>query len=375
MKHALRLAALAAVGMLPLVSFATRSQAQTTAAAQAYELSHSVATNIAGVTGFRAPPAGFDALHATDEQLAAFGLPPRPDPHADATAYAKWAKAMRVPVRRVTGSLRDMHMSSTNGHRAGAFAAGPAGTPSTVSYYNWSGVANTVPGLSAWNPNKSFYYIVSEFNVPAAQQPFGACDGGWDYEVSWNGIDGFNNGDVLQGGSLSGAYCNGGSTSTSYCAWVEWYPSYPILCEYGINPGDDMYVETWNTSSTNGYVYIEDETLSVGSTYNLQPTQPPYLVGNSAEYIVERPCCNNGHDDPLANYVLDFWAASYAYTFAGANSGLPTKQFPGSAATSTYLISMVDDLDSQVISSAITGGRNDITFSDSGCALSGGCTP
>jgi len=31
-----------------------------------------------------------------------------------------------------------------------------------------------------------------------------------------------------------------------YCGWVEWYPSYNILCQFDVNPGDDMFVETWD---------------------------------------------------------------------------------------------------------------------------------
>ena len=368
-------AVLAAVGLLSLAALAAR--AQSPGVRHAYETSHSVPTNIRGITGFAAPPAGFDALHAADEQLAGYGLPPRPDLHAAPEAYATWARAMRTPSHRATAPLRDMHMSSTNGHRAGPakLAAGLAATPSTISFYNWSGIANTVPGLTAWNGNRSFYSVVSEFNVPVARQALGVCDGGWDYEVNWNGIDGLDNGDVLQGGSYSAAYCNNGSTATDYCAWVEWYPSYPILCEFTVHPGDVMFVETWDTSSTNGYVYIHDLTLGISATYHLQPTQPPYLVGNSAEYIVERPCCDGTHDLTLANYIENFWADSYAYTFAANRAGGATAQFPGANAPSTYVISMVNDQNTQVISVPVTGGHYDITFSTENCARSGGCDP
>jgi hypothetical protein len=281
-----------------------------------------VPTNIPGVTTFAAPPAGFDAVHASDEALAAYGLPPRPDATGAPDAYAKWKRAMLTPAKRFTGPLRDMKMTSTNAKFGPApkLSAGTTGSPTSASSYNWSGVVNTVPGLSSWSSKKSFYYVVSEFNVPVGRQSPESCDGGWDYEVSWNGIDGWSNGDVLQGGSLTAAYCSGSTTSTYYCGWVEWYPSYDILCEFGVNPGDDMYVETYDTSATNGYVFIEDETLGVYGTYNLQPTETPYLVGNSAEYIVERPCCDNGYYDTLADYVMDFWADDYAYTFSTYNT-------------------------------------------------------
>jgi hypothetical protein len=375
MKPRLRSAALVTATIVPFCASATLASAQTAAVKQAYEASHVIPTNIPGITTFQAPPAGFDAINASDQELTVYGMPPRPDSRAAPDAYAKWAAAMSRPTTRVTGRLTDMHVASTNGVRAGA-AAAPTSEEggSSVSYYNWSGVANTVPGLTSWNAKNSFYYVVSEFNVPVAEQAFNGkggyvCDGGWDIEVSWNGIDGFNNGDVLQGGSYSAASCKGGSKSTYYCGWVEWYPSYNILCQFGVNPGDDMFVETWDTSSTNGYVYIQDNTLGISSVVHLQPKEPPYLVGNSAEYIVERPCCNNGHDYPLANYVQDFWADSYAYTFAY------TLEYPGLATSSTYLITMLNDQGTQAISTAYTAGNNGVVFQDENCARNGGCTP
>lgn len=378
MQHGLRSAALVTAVATSLCASATIAYAQSAAVKQAYEGSHFIQTNIPGVTTFQAPPAGFDAINATDQELAVYGVPPRPDLQAQPEAYAKWAKAMSRPTQRVAGALKDMHITSTNGQPAPAVpgAAPTSGqqAQSSVYYYNWSGVANTVSGLTSWNGQNSFYYMISEFNVPVAEQAFNpsggyVCDGGWDYEVSWNGIDGFNNGDVLQGGSLSAAYCNNESRSTYYCGWVEWYPSYDILCQFGVNPGDDMFVETWDTSSTNGYVYIQDNTLGISSVVNLKPTEGPYLVGNSAEYIVERPCCDNGYYDTLTNYVQDFWAYNYAYTFSY------DEQYPGSTASSTYLINMVNDQDSQVISSSYTEGNNGIVFEAENCTLLGGCTP
>ena len=381
MQPVLRSAALAAAVVIPFCAAGIPASAQISLAAkQVYESAHVVPTNIPGITTFRAPPRGFDAVHAADTELALYGLPPRPDPQNDPDSYAKWQRAMSRLGRPATGPLKDMHVTSRNARLVRPAIAGPAGTPSTSTSGNWSGIVNTVPGLTAWNSKKSFYYVVSEFNVPVAEQAFASgggyvCDGNWDLEVSWNGIDGFGNGDVLQGGSYSGAYCNGGSNSTYYCGWVEWFPSYNIICEFAVNPGDDIYVETYDTSSTNGYVFIDDLTLGISQSVNLQPTTTPYLVGNTAEYIVERPCCLNGNYYPLANYVKDYWADSYAYTFARSASGKPTTEVPGSLASSTYLVTMVDDSGANDISAPLAQGKYGIAFNDEGCANFLGCTP
>ena len=346
-----------------------------------YDASATIETNIVGVRTFHTPPQGFNPLNASDSELASYGFPPRPSKDADPKNYDKWARAMTAAKVRWNGALRDMGAYSMSGKLAKApEGAAPAtdatsAAPGTRYYTNWSGIANTNK-LTKWNKNTSFYYVISSFNVPVAQPPFGTCDGGYDWEVSWNGIDGFSNGDVLQGGSSSQEHCSGGVVNTYYCGWVEWYPSYPILCEFGVNPGDDFYVETYDPSGgySNGYVFIEDETTLTYGTYTLSYITGPALVGNSAEYIVERPGYSGGLY-PLANYVEDFWANSYAVDFTQYNRGLPITYYPGSTATSTYLINMVDDFDTQVISIPAAQGKYGLFFYDTGCAYTGGCTP
>ena len=108
---------------------------------------------------------------------------------------------------------------------------------------------------------------------------------------SGTGIDGYSNGDVLQAGALSYATCSGGVNKPGYYSWIEWYPSYSIIESYDVNPGDVMFVETYATSATQGYLYVHDYTLQTYDSYSLTPTGSTHLIGNSAEYIVERPCC------------------------------------------------------------------------------------
>jgi hypothetical protein len=91
---------------------------------------------------------------------------------------------------RWNGELRHTGAYSRPARPAKAPAgAGASAGPTVWYYYNWSGFVNTNK-LKKYNSKTSFYYVVSEFNVPTVNQPFGSCDGGWDWEVSWNGIDG-----------------------------------------------------------------------------------------------------------------------------------------------------------------------------------------
>jgi hypothetical protein len=355
--------------MMPLAGAA---MAQSPTAAAIYESSHKIKTNVPGVTAFPDLPAGFDAVNASAEQRAAYGLPPAPNQATHPDIYAKWKKAMSNVgrARHYAGPLTVTKWKSMPMKAARTPARSADGTINLGSS-NWSGVANLIPTLTSWNAQSSISYVVSEFNVPVAQEAFGFCDGALDLEVSWNGIDGYYNGDVLQGGSLSAAGCSNNVTSTVYFAWIEWYPSYALLQAYNVNPGDDMFVVTYATSPMNGYLYVYDLTLQIYGVYNLQPTTTPYLVGNSAEYIVERPCCVSGATlYALANYVEDFWASNYAYTGGGV------LRYPGQTGANTALITMYADNGTTPISyTPEIGPPYQILFNTVNCARSGGCTP
>jgi hypothetical protein len=246
--------------------------------------------------------------------------------------------------------------------------------------YNWSGVANT-NSLTSWNNKTSFNFITSVWNVPTAQPPFGACANGITgpfYEVSWNGIDGFSNGDVIQGGSLSTADCSG---NVGYIGWVEWYPSYPILALYcgsgpcPVNAGDDFWVITYGANSGYQFVFVEDITQGWGGTLELTWLTGPFLVGGSEEQIVERPCCNgDGYPLALTNYIYDFFSYSFGY------NGKGTQFYAGQQTAATAIITMVDDGNTQDISRVGQGsqgeqGKYSLWFFDENCAQSGGCTP
>lgn len=372
MKRFISVMVLSLAVLIVATGLTTVAMAQSDAARLIYESAATVKTNIPGIHMFPAPPAGFEALKATDETLAAYGLPPRPDPQANAKGYAMWARAMRGARNRANPELK-LHPEASSHPMMPA--RNPAGTqsnataaPTYATSYNWSGVANT-NSLTKWNAKTSFYNVYSEFNVPVVQQAFDVCDGGYDWEVTWNGIDGWKNGTVLQGGSSSQAYCKSNKPKQTYYAWVEWYPSYPIVEVFSVNPGDDIYVETYSTSGgcNPGYVFVEDETTLAYGTYEIYWETGPCLVGSSAEIIAERPGYSGGLY-PLANYIWDF-ALSWDYNLKGTEFG------PGATTPTTFVIDMIDDGDTQIISYVEQEGKYSVWFWDTGCAYTGGCTP
>jgi len=372
-----KLLAVATVTVL-IVSFTTLAVAQRVSSEERNAIFASAAkdaSNIKGVSLFAAPPKGFDPLKASNRELLGYGLPQRPDA-SDVKNTAKWERMVVAAKHRADASkLESKPFSSREMMPAKAAATSDV---DGVVYYNssnWSGIAN-FNALTKWNTKTSFDEVVSYFNVPVAQPPFGACGNGITgpfYQVAWNGIDGFSNGDVVQGGTLSAADCSG---DTLYEGWTEWYPSYSIIGIFYVNPGDDFVAETLGASGfSNQNVFIEDITTQTYATVNMAWASGPGLVGRSAEYIVERPCCDGSNPLALANYIFEFMGYNYAYDAYG------TLFYPGNVGTHNAIITMVDDGDTQPISTPFLygtaggAGRYSIMFEDEDCAYVGGCTP
>jgi hypothetical protein len=169
--------------------------------------------------------------------------------------------------------------------------------------------------------------IIGEFVVPTAHQAFGSCDGGWDWSSQWPGIDGFGSNDVLQAGIEVDAYCNGGTTASFYSAWIEWFPfSETRVSSPAIHPGDLIFIEVWNTSPTNGYAYFFNySTLGERGipTHITAPSGTP-LVGNSVEWIVERPGIGGGLAT-LTNYIDVPWPYGTAWNYTASRPNIFTK--------------------------------------------------
>ena len=70
-----------------------------------------------------------------------------------------------------------------------------------------------------------------------------------------------------------------------------------------VQPGDLMGAEVWyTTAAPYGNAYLVNYTLQQAATYAFNPPSGTTYVGNSAEWIVERPGVNGGLAN-LTNYV------------------------------------------------------------------------
>lgn len=293
---------------LSLVLFVAASSV----AGMAQQQSNEIPTNLAGATTIAAPPAGFNALTASDEDLAFYGFPPRPDKDADVKGYASWAKAMTAPTKRIMPVLEQTSIFHGPAIQQKAPANAESEVSESTSYSsNWSGYVS-LSGATKYGKT-SYYYIISDFVVPIARQAFGACTGGWDWGSTWVGIDGWGSGDVLQAGVEFDALCSGGSSTAYYSPWYEWYPLGEVrISNFAIAPGDEYYVEIWHTSATQGYAYLTNYNANTSVEIGFTAPSGTTLVGNSAEWVTERPTVS-GSLATLTNYIADPYWATVAY--------------------------------------------------------------
>ena len=145
---------------------------------------------------------------------------------------------------------------------------------------NWSGYAKT----------GTFTRATGSWVVPAAGPTHNAT-----YSSAWVGIDGFNNGSLIQTGTESDYY-NG---SAHYAAWWEILPApETVIPSITVHPGDHMSASitkgtgsTWTISITNT---TRNQSFSIQRTY----TGP----GTSVEWVEEAPTVG-GHIATLAHYT------------------------------------------------------------------------
>jgi hypothetical protein len=279
-----------------------------------------VATNLAGTLAIPAPPAAFNPLYASNRALAANGFPRRPDALRAPEAFGVWRMAMLSVRHRIVPSLARTRMR----HNPMQYSS------------NWSGAALTDLAVK-WEPG-SFKSIWAVYTVPTVVRPAGSCSG-WRYSSEWAGLDGYLTSDVVQAGVEADGYCgSNGGFSASYTAWYEWYPDYSInITNFAINPNDKIVVIVAADSATEASYYVEDETT--GDYVSLQSAAPPgtLYVGNSAEWITERPEVNNKLST-LADYGQETYNA-YAFDTGGNMSE------PGAPAwlVASQLMTMLDN--------------------------------
>ncbi len=162
---------------------------------------------------------------------------------------------------------------------------------------NWSGYAIT---------GGPFTSVTAHWKVPTASATRGAT-----YSSSWVGIDGFNNGNLIQTGTEQDYF----SGAAHYGAWWEILPApATFIPTMTVHPGDLFNASI--TRGTGGLWTISIKDMTSGKSFSTIQTYGGPLT--SAEWIQEAPTVN-GRQARLAHYGL---ATFDPGTANGASPGL-----------------------------------------------------
>jgi hypothetical protein len=148
----------------------------------------------------------------------------------------------------------------------------------------WSGAAVFSPeGASPCN------VVAGQWTVPS---PNTAVNGSY-YASEWVGIDGWGSGDVLQAGTETAVTKSLIFELKQVYTWWQWYPANEVkISNLPVSPGDVMYCLISADSTTHATVWFTNASRYLGTRFEITPPDGTSLVGNVAEWIVERPSVN-----------------------------------------------------------------------------------
>jgi hypothetical protein len=220
------------------------------------------------------------------------GFPPRPDPIKDPDHYQAWQKLVAIGFNRIDPEM--IPTSRIHGN---------------VADNIWSG--------AVMNGNPTYISAYAEWSVPAIAD---ACCFAQGTASFWIGLDGGAGGasnDVIQDGvDLNEIPLDGGLAFKSYDAWIEWYPNTDnIMNGFPVSPGDHIESEVWvgdqnglfTTAGPYGWFWMHNITANAAFITKLSIPAGVTFIGNTAEFIVERPgyyClfCGGYAPDLLADF-------------------------------------------------------------------------
>jgi peptidase A4-like protein len=374
-----KLAVFAVMGSL-LLSLSALAMAESDAAGAIRASAATIATNIPGIRSYAEPPKGFNPVTATDEELATYGFPPRPDKLAHANEYAQWERAMKLAKIHWHGELKALPgggLKIPSGSSPLPEAVQPETSgPKDIQTNNASGVI-VASGQKSFNKN-SIGNVFAFITVPTVEAPLDnsiPCSGQGYIAIATVGIDGFvfdtGNGHgydpQLEAGLFEQLACSG---DIYYFAVFGYQGSYTI--PFFVNPGDVLYAFVDTSGGSNSFAYLQDNTTGTYGSYSVTTSG---IAGKTANWMVERFCCSGNEPITLAN------TTNIAFGGAFAGNEIDEKFFyPGSQATTTEILAMTDDAGDQTIEQVTQGstgyeGRSGLWFETNNCGAFYGCTP
>jgi hypothetical protein len=253
-----------------------------------------------------------DPMLLSQEQLALRGYPARPDSKSAPEAYANWLKAVSRPATFIRPEI----VARTDRAHGPANVNSGAGELSNTAVQN--ATSNNWSGYVAQGGGAVYTDVNGKWTVPAVKGELGTTT----YSSLWVGLDGWGSSDVVQAGTeqqaVTFSFFGIQWSFGTYYAWYEYYPDYEKqISNFQVNPGDEVWA--W---VRHGYDYVQNrvdgsfwlENLTAG-TYTFQTEAPPAgsnFLGNSAEWVMERPSLNGKLTD-LSDYTLASMFGAYVW--------------------------------------------------------------
>jgi hypothetical protein len=317
-----------------------------------------------------------DPAARSNEEIAALGLPPRPDRARAPAAYARWLAFVSRDTIKMPAPKRF--------HDGGAHPAAMGRTSEGVSS-NWSGVVQSRP--VAHGPygdslvGTPFERVSGEWTVPAVANNATSFTG----SSIWIGLGGWYHVTEIKplglvrpvfttlGDANTGLQQLGTQQATALFPW-GWVNVYSVFAEFWTNDGkSDSNAQTLslavkpgdrviaNLSSTNGsiavgggthaYYYVLNETSGAWASGEiLEPTNSVGFLGESVEWVMERTPGTFGLTD-LASYgsaTLD-----YTWSYDDVNIG---------TAAGGELVEMVNGAGASLSSPSFYPAPDQVTF-------------
>ena len=258
---------------------------------------------------------GFDPRDASDEELRARALPPRPDAKLVPRAFANWVRLMSPPLRIVEWRPVEEYFEVSMLARQ-SFVGATTKTFVAEASENWSGavVGAEIGGLCT--------SVHGSWAVPHPEPPPEArngakwLDGAW-FSSTWVGLDGHNSASVTmpQIGTQQIVRAKSASLTVEIVAWWQWW-----LRDQLINRQIDLPLVLQSGHQAAALVTVLDEykanfflkNLNTGQAvaFNVDapalPGSPPEaLEQQTAEWVMERQTQPDGTDLlPFNNYKL-----------------------------------------------------------------------
>lgn len=236
------------------------------------------------------PPKGFEPINASDEMLARYGFPERPD-EGDTDEYNYWCELMSnyASTPELDYSVEIIPVSSIEDPDGGDIES--LSSSSTEYSYNWSGYV-------AYTDNSERF---TEIQMDYTQPTVVSNSTGTSRNAYWVGFGGYNSGNLVQAGTET-------KNGSSQYAWYEYLSetgdtvSEIVLNGLSVSAGDSIHLLVTYQRANNifGY-YIANNTTGVSASGTVTLDASIYYDGTTAEWIIERTKVN-GSLALLGNY-------------------------------------------------------------------------